>query len=129
MSIKRPWESSSQDDWPTNTYASAYSSMNAPINPSPLHYSYDSSSGAGPSRGRGNSKDNGSVERDSDEEDDDDDEDDDGKPSDPKKIKLGKDGKAKTKLTRGSRWVLLLFIVCREAARAHGVFKTPAVRQ
>jgi hypothetical protein len=110
MSIKRPWETANEDTTPgwasaSHPYASAYAGLNAPVNPSPLHYSYDSSGasgqGLGP-RGRGNSKDD-ATQVDSDEEDEDDDEDDDGKPSDPKKIKLGKDGKPKTKLTRGSR--------------------------
>lgn len=105
---KRSWDAASNsEDWSHHPYAGAYASMNLPSNPSPLHYAYDTSSGAGPSRGGASGRTAGSEVKDeaegSEDEDDEDDDDDDGKSTDNKKVKLGKDGKPKVKLTRGSR--------------------------
>ena len=111
MSIKRPWESTNDGEsssagpsWASHSYANAYAGLNvnAPVNPSPLHYSYDPSGHAHGGRARGNSRDDSMMQGDSDEEEDDDEEEDEGKGGDAKK---GKKDKGKAKLTRGSRYV------------------------
>jgi hypothetical protein len=131
--MKRAWEGnsgaaygagsgSSQDESPwahmsSHPYASAYSSLPNPFQPSPLHneqhFDQDSSREYGSKRPRAsdaaslhhNGSEAASEGGDDDEDDDDDDDGDDSLAgaSGRKGKKGGKDSKAKVKLTRGSR--------------------------
>lgn len=132
--MKRAWDTgsggnygagsgASQDDSPwghlsSHPYASAYSSLPNPFQPSPLHneqhFDQDSGRDYGSKRPRGsdaaslhqNGSEGGSDGGDDDDDDDDDDDGDDSQvgTSGKKGKKGGKgDGKTKVKLTRGSR--------------------------
>lgn len=130
--MKRSWNTSnpkstqpiqSASDWSSHPYAQAYQNLTntnaTPHNPSPLHHSVHSQQGydpyaAGPSEKRsrvsGVGGGTGEGSSDGDELDEGDDDEEEEEDDDSKKDgvafsgkKKAKDGKAKTKLTRGSK--------------------------